>query len=147
MAPRASAHPMLPVERTREALQGLLAAGVRVVVVDATPWFAFNVPKYIERTLFWRDTIDARVASPNLIANNVEFDRLFADLSRQPNFALVSLRDELCQASQCTIFDAQQRIPVFVDKSHLNPRWIERNGQQFQRFAGEPETRTAYVGK
>ncbi|OFA05949.1 acyltransferase family protein [Duganella phyllosphaerae] len=147
VTPRASPHPMLPVERTREALQRLLAAGVRVVVVDATPWFAFNVPKYVERSLFWRDTIDARVASPNLIADNVEFDRLFADLSRQPGFSLVSLRNELCQASQCTIFDARQRIPVFVDKSHLNPRWIERNGQQFQRFAGAPGIQTAPASK
>jgi len=137
VAPRTSARPMLTVERTRAALQGLLDAGVRVVVVDATPSFSFNVPKHIARSLFWHASIDARFPSPNL-ANNVDFDRLFADLARQPRFALVSLRNDLCQASQCTIFDAHLRIPVFVDKSHLNPRWIEQNGQQFLPFAGAP---------
>jgi len=138
VTPRDSRNPELPVQRTRAALEALLARGINVVVVDATPHFGFNVPKRISRNLYWRGKITERARSEVLLPNNVEYDRLFAALRLHPRFTLVSLRRQLCEADQCLIFDKQHNVPVFMDMAHFNPEWISRNGDQFLPFAGAP---------
>ena len=146
VSPAQAGDPQLSVTRTRDALQALLSKQIKVVVVDATPQFNFNVPKIIARQLFWHGKIATHAPSPDMIPKNVEFDRLFDGLSKDPNFALVSLRKDLCRGEVCRVYDDRNRIPVFVDKDHFNPAWMVLHGERFRPFvAPTAATATATV--
>ena len=134
VSPAQAGDAQLPVTRTRAALQALLDKQIKVVVADATPQFRFNVPKTIARQLFWHGTVVTHAPSPELLEKNVEFDRLFAELGRDPHFALVSLRKELCRGDVCRVYDDRNRLPVFIDKDHFNPAWMVLHGDQFRPF-------------
>ena len=134
LSPAQAGDPQLSVTRTRDALQALLDKRIKVVVVDATPQFSFNVPKTIARQLFWHGTVATHAPSPDMIQKNLDFDRLFAGLSKDPNFALVSLRKDLCRGEVCRVYDDRNRIPVFIDKDHFNPAWMVLHGDQFRPF-------------
>jgi peptidoglycan/LPS O-acetylase OafA/YrhL len=135
-----SATPNLPLDRMRETLQGLLDRGVRVVVVDATPYFNFNVPRTLARQLFWHGDIEAHAATRGLTAQTAPYDQLFAELRAHPAFSVVSLRKELCEGEMCTIYDERNRMSVYADRDHLNPAWIVLHGQQFLPFVATSDT-------
>ncbi|OFA05941.1 O-acetyltransferase OatA [Duganella phyllosphaerae] len=134
LSPAEAGDTQLPVTRTRAALQNLLDKHIRVVVADATPQFSFNVPKTIARQYYWHHKLVTRAPSPELLEKNREFDQLFAQLGRDPNFALVSLRKDLCQGVACRVYDDRNRMPVFIDKDHFNPAWIALHGERFAPF-------------
>jgi peptidoglycan/LPS O-acetylase OafA/YrhL len=136
VTPRDAADPKLPIEQMRATINTLLARGIRVVVVDATPNFTFNVPNNISRQLYWHGAVPERARSHDLLANNAAYDQLFAELRRNPLFSVVSFRPALCQGDDCRIFDDKQRLPIFKDNDHINPEWIVRNGDQFLPYVG-----------
>jgi predicted amino acid dehydrogenase len=70
------------------------------------------------------------------VADNAEYDRLFAQLRATPNFSLVSVRAELCNGDRCKIFDRQSGQPVFKDMGHFNPAWMAANPQRFATQLG-----------
>lgn len=138
VSPAQAGDTQLPVTRTRAALQNLLAKQIKVVVADATPQFPFNVPKTIARQYYWHGKLVTHGSSPELLEKNKEFDRLFAQLERDPNFALVSLRRDLCQGVVCRVYDDRNRMPIFIDRDHFNPSWIVLHGNQFRPFVATP---------
>lgn len=124
VTPARSRDPQLPLTRVGAALRSLLDRQVKVVVVDATPAFRFNVPNRVSRHTFWYGAVDERGPAQDLLANNAGYDRLFAALAPHPGFSLVSPRRRLCVAEQCLIYDKKNRLPVYTDNDHFNPAWL-----------------------
>lgn len=138
VTPPRSRDPRLPLTRVREVLQSLLDRNIRVVVVDATPAFRFNVPNRVARHTFWYGAVDERGHAQDLLVNNAGYDRLFASLAAHPGFALVSPRRRLCQAEQCMIYDKQLGLPLYTDNDHFNPAWLTLQDASFLAPNAEP---------
>jgi peptidoglycan/LPS O-acetylase OafA/YrhL len=136
--PPKSRDPQLPLTLVRASLQSLLDRNVKVVVVDATPAFRFNVPNRVARHAFWYGEADERAQAQDLLVNNAGYDRLFASLDAQPGFALVSPRRRLCKVEQCMIYDRQLGLPLYTDNDHFNPAWLTLQDASFLAPHAEP---------
>jgi peptidoglycan/LPS O-acetylase OafA/YrhL len=128
---RSSRNPMLSLEKTRSTLSNLLNNNINVVVLDATPYYHFNVPNRIARDFFWHGEEKKLYNVEYFFSENQDWDDLFKTLSSNPHFHIVSLRPKLCTKNNCAIFDELNGISVYKDTSHLNPKWIEKNADVF----------------
>lgn len=129
-----STNPSLSVEQTKESFIKLLNKNIKLVVFDATPWFGFNVPKKISRSLFWTGNIRNSFDLSEWMLQSAEYDQLFKELKNYPTFNLVSLRSKICPQNECAIYDSKNQIPIFKDHDHFNPAWIILNGAAFAPF-------------
>jgi peptidoglycan/LPS O-acetylase OafA/YrhL len=128
---RSSRNPMLSLEKTRSTLSDFLNNNINVVVLDATPYYHFNVPNRIARDFFWHGKEKKLYNVDYFFSENQDWDDLFEKLSSNTRFHVVSLRPKLCTENNCAIFDELNGISVYKDTSHLNPVWIEKNADVF----------------
>ncbi|HEV7813611.1 MAG TPA: SGNH hydrolase domain-containing protein, partial [Janthinobacterium sp.] len=131
-----SADPTLALKRVKSAIEAVMANRVHVAVVDATPYFLFNVPRRISRNLFWFGKSENSFDASAFFSLNKEYDELFATLAGNPYFTLLSLRPQLCRLERCAIYDEKMMLPIFKDNDHFNPQWIRQNGGIFVPLAG-----------
>ena len=124
----------LALTELRDAIEGVLQAGKRVVVLASAPESPFRVPARLAREAFWygqaRLVTDAHVSH----AQTLWTEELFMSLKARPAFHLVSVRDRLCDVSACRVYDNTLRRPVYIDESHFDPLWIAENGAFFAPF-------------
>lgn len=123
-----------PVAQLRQTIEQVLAAGVSVAIVDATPYFDFNVPRKLWRDQYWFGKSDADFSSTAFFDKNAGFDQLFSALKTQPNFHLLSFRPQVCKKERCAIYDSASKTAIFKDQDHFNPTWIQDHGQIFLPF-------------
>lgn len=106
------------------AIEQLLARGIAVVVVDGAPEATVRVPERLAREAFWwgtpRLTIDARSVADLTGWMEPLFDRF----AGRAGFGRVSLRERLCDAAHCRVWDGALRRPIYLDQSHFDPVWI-----------------------
>lgn len=126
-----TANPEQVLQRVKGALDDLMDHHVQVVVLDATPYFLFNVPRTIARRLYWFGGLPASYDASGFFAENREYDALFAALKARPEFTLLSLRPQLCQQQRCAIYDAAGMQSIYKDADHFNPEWMAEHGQIF----------------
>lgn len=132
----ASADPLAGVKQTKSSIQVLLDKSVQVAVVESTPFFSFIVPKQVERNIFWRGKPGESVAAKTvMIADSADYDSMFKTFAGNPHFEVLSLRKTLCPGQACVIYDAQLKAPIYKDRNHFNPVWIEKNGGVFAAVA------------
>lgn len=149
VTPLQARDPQLPLTRVRAALQSLLDRQIKVVVVDATPAFRFNVPNRVARHTFWYGAVDERGHAQDLLVNNAGYDRLFAELASHPGFSLASPRRRMCQAEECLIYDKRLGLPLYTDNDHFNPAWLTLQDADFlapyAAAAGTPAASLKYA--
>jgi peptidoglycan/LPS O-acetylase OafA/YrhL len=131
---RMSKNPEIATEAMAAEIRLLTLKKIKVVVLDATPWFYFNVPNKVSRDYFWSDTVLNNYPVVEFYEKNKKWDALFGALAREENFFLISLRPELCKKNGCAIFDQDLGIPIYIDKDHFNPMWIAQRGNAFLPF-------------
>jgi peptidoglycan/LPS O-acetylase OafA/YrhL len=134
--PTALANPSLPLDQVRAAIQTLLDKGVKVSVVDGTPWFMTSAPRQIARDLFWSNHSDYSIPLQSMLDQTRDYDAMFQTLQQRPGFTVLSLRPALCPQGKCVAYDATANVPIYKDRDHINPFWIVGHGDVFAAKAG-----------
>lgn len=129
------ADPGAVLQSARQSIQRLLDKKIQVAVLDSTPGSMTNAPKKLERDFFWHGKIAVRLESDWFFQENREYDGLFRQLQANPQFTLLSLRPELCEAHRCLVYDTAAKVSIFKDENHFNPVWISGNGGIFAPLA------------
>ncbi|MYN42060.1 acyltransferase family protein [Duganella sp. FT109W] len=125
---------LLPEQQMKQTLEAILARGVTVALVDSTPSFTFNVPRKLWRDQYWFGKPAYEFPVGDFFEKNKDYDQLFSDLTRYPQFHLLSFRPQICQEKRCRIYDADSKMAIFKDYDHFNPEWMRKNGQIFLPF-------------
>lgn len=134
ITPAAAKNGVQPVAQLRQTIEQLMAAGIDVAVVDATPYFHFNVPRKLWRDQYWFGKSEQDFASTAFFEKNADYDKLFADLQQQQHFRLLSFRPQLCKNQRCAIYDASSKTAIYKDQDHFNPAWVRDHGEILQAY-------------
>jgi len=118
----------------RAAIERTLRAGKTVLLFASAPESRWWVPKRLAREAFWHGGVRLTIDVQSLQAQTVWLDDMFAALKAEPGFHLLSLRDKLCDDTQCRVYDSTLQRPVFLDQSHFDPVWIAENAGLFAPF-------------
>ena len=121
----------------KAALAATLKAGKTVVMVDGAPESRFRVPERLAREQFWYGSPRLTVPASTLAAQTGWLEPLFDEFRGVPGFHRVSLRDTLCDAATCRMYDAALQRPIFLDESHFDPVWIAQQAELFSPFVRE----------
>ena len=113
-----------------------LDKGVKVSVVDGTPWFPISSPRQAARELFWFGRSDYAVSLQSIVKQTRDFDAMFLHLQQRRDFSLLSLRPVLCPQGKCAAYDPGADLPIYKDRDHINPLWIVNHGDVFAAQAG-----------
>lgn len=133
-APSAARKPSLVLDELRGAIEASLRAGKNVVVLDSAPEAPVRVPRRIARERFWHGEPRLAIERRAVTEANAWVDALFDELGKRPRFYRVSLRDTLCDALRCRVYDDTLGRPVYIDDSHFDPVWIAENARFFEPF-------------
>jgi peptidoglycan/LPS O-acetylase OafA/YrhL len=134
--PVALSNPSLPLDQVRASIETLLDKGVKVSVVDSTPWFPVSSPRQAARDLFWFGRSVYAVTLQSIVNQSRDFDAMFLQLQQRPDFSLLSLRPVLCPQGKCAAYDPLADLPIYKDRDHINPLWIVNHGDIFAAQAG-----------
>jgi peptidoglycan/LPS O-acetylase OafA/YrhL len=118
------AKPALVREALAGAIEGLLARGTTVVMVDGAPETSVRVPERLAREAFWWGAPRLEIDRRSVAELHGWLEPLFERLAQRPGFHRVSVRDTLCGPERCRVWDAALRRPVYLDQSHFDPVWI-----------------------
>jgi hypothetical protein len=116
------------------AVSAALKAGKTVVLVDGAPESRFRVPERLARELFWYGQARLSVPTSTLVAQTAWLVPLFEAFRGKPGFHRVRVRDTLCDASSCRVYDTALQRPIFIDESHFDPVWIAQQPELFAPF-------------
>jgi hypothetical protein len=118
----------------RGAFEALMAMGKTVLVLDGTPAATINIPRRLLRERFWFGKARFELDRAVVEADNAWIDPFFAELDKQPRFHRLSLRDTLCDARKCKVYDPELRRSIYSDGMHFDPLWIAQRGVIFDPF-------------
>lgn len=124
----------LPEQQMKETIENILSKNITVVVVDATPYFDFNVPRKLWRDQYWFGKSAPYFSASHFFDKNKGYDKIFNDLRVNANFHVLSFRPQICKETSCAIYDEDAKLAIFKDNDHFNPEWIQKNGQIFLPF-------------
>jgi peptidoglycan/LPS O-acetylase OafA/YrhL len=125
-------------DELKAAILAALGAGKTVVMVDGSPEARFRVPERLARELYWHGEVRSTVPRAMLTAQTAWLEPLFDTLRGTPRFHRVSLRDVLCDADRCRLYDTVLKRPVFFDESHFDPVWIAQQHTLFAPYLPGP---------
>lgn len=123
----AATKPAMVAEELRRAIDATLAAGKTVVFLDSAPEASVRVAKRLARERFWYAQPRLHIDRAALHEATAWLDPLLHELSARPRFRRVSLRDRLCDARRCRVYDDTLGRPIYTDESHFDPVWIAEN--------------------
>jgi peptidoglycan/LPS O-acetylase OafA/YrhL len=132
--PSLSAKQALILAELKAAIAATLKAGKTVVMVDGAHEARFSVPERLAREMFWHGHTRLSVPVSTLAEQSAWLESLFDAFRGVPGFHRVSLRDTLCDAVSCRVYDTQLQRPIFLDQSHFDPIWIAQQTELFAAF-------------
>lgn len=118
----------------RAAIAATLEKGKTVVLVDSAAESVQRVADRVAREQFWYGEVRLSVPASTLEAQTGWMEPLFKGFESTPGFHRVSLRDRLCNAQSCRVYDEALKRPIYYDESHFDPLWIEQQADLFARF-------------
>lgn len=120
------------------AMERVLAAGTQLVFVDGAPEARWRVPERVARERFWHGEVRASIPLQSLVDQTGWLEPLLQALSGRAGFHRVSLRERLCDATRCRVYDPAIERPIYVDNSHFDPVWLADNATLFAAFVRPP---------
>jgi peptidoglycan/LPS O-acetylase OafA/YrhL len=135
--------PALVADELRAVIERTLRAGKTVVLLDGAPEARLRVAKRIARELFWYGQPRLSIDRQSLQADTGWLEPMLDGLRGQPGFWRVSLRDKLCDAHRCRVYDDTLGRSIYTDESHFDPFWIAENAGFFEPFAAREGPATA----
>lgn len=125
-----------PVAKLESLLGEAKAKGIKIVLVGPTPFFPHSVPEYLYRHAFWTKNSGTLLSARDFDELNEDFIKLFesvrdkysSDINYEP------IAKSICVENVCSVYDAELKIPIFMDTDHFNPDWVVKRGDIFSKY-------------
>lgn len=127
------------VQANASAWRQLVERGKKVIVIEQTPMSDFNVFKAAMRRHFLGMDPMTSFKDVQALGPGKEYiDRVLETVPRSPSLRRVAFRADFCAGATCRIFDAGSDMPVLIDRDHLAPWWIVKNGDALRKALLQP---------
>lgn len=121
----------LAVQKNIDAWKNLTSKGKHVFIIEQSPISSSNVFTQSVRRKFFRLDEEKYFTDTQKAGNpGIEYtNEVFRRTENLKNIRRISLRSDICEAEKCLALDQKTNLPIFMDKSHFAPDWIEKNGK------------------
>ncbi|ACT50848.1 acyltransferase family protein [Methylovorus glucosotrophus] len=127
-----------PISKLDNLLNAAKSKGIKVVLVGPTPFFPHSVPEYLYRHAFWTKSSETQLPAADFGKVNEDFIRLFESVQERysSNINYEPIAKTICADNVCSVYDAELKIPIFMDADHFNPDWIVARGDVLMKYLG-----------